>query len=164
MPLIIQIALGAAALAAGVFGLLIGSARGSAMRFAKAIGEDVQAKHNEYLAKLEKSRTALAARIQQFDGRRRSVIDKTLSRLFEFLARLEQTGRILALERLEEIRISPSEVREVVAQYVELGGTLRGAFQALGAGAGAGALATGLVTSCATASAGAAISGLAGAA
>ncbi|WNG53521.1 hypothetical protein F0U59_01005 [Archangium gephyra] len=134
------------------------------MKDAKAIGEEAEARHKEWVSRLDGSRSDLQGRLDALGAQRERVTTTTFRRLFEFLERIDQRARLAALESLGMLGVSREEVRQFAAQYVEAGGVLSGAVTATLTGAGASAVTTGLVTSFATAGTGAAISGLSGAA
>jgi hypothetical protein len=134
------------------------------MKDANAIGEDAEARHKEWVRRLDESRGDLQSRINALGAQRERVTATTFRRLFDFLERIDQRARLEALESLGTLGVSREEIRQFAAQYVEAGGVLSGTVTATLTGAGASAVTTGLVTSFATAGTGAAISGLSGAA
>ncbi|WP_426752458.1 hypothetical protein [Myxococcus sp. Y35] len=163
MPLpLIPVALGVAAL------LGYGGKKGydgvQAMKEAKDIGEAAEARHQEWVGRLDASRAALQARLDALESLRQAVTTTTFRRLFDFLERLDQKARLSALESLGELGVTREEVSRFAAQYVEAGGALSGAVAATLTGAGASAVTTSLVTTFATAGTGTAMTGLTGAA
>jgi hypothetical protein len=164
MPLFIPVILGAAAFAASRYGLKKGYKGVSAMRRAKAVGERAERRYKNSIARLEAARDHLAQKSAETHALRLEIARTTLGRMAELLQAIERQGSVHTPEELERIGVQPEQVRGFVAQYLEAGGTLKGAVSALGAGAGASAATTGLVASLATASAGTAISSLSGAA
>jgi hypothetical protein len=134
------------------------------MKEAQELGEEAEALHRSWLARLEEGRAGLQGRLDALEHQRRTVASTTFRRLFDFLERLDQKARLAALDSLGALGVSREEVRGFAAQYLEAGGALSGAVTAALTGAGASAVTTGLVTTFATAGTGAAISGLSGAA
>lgn len=134
------------------------------MNEAEEIGKSAQALHQEWVGRLDESRSSLQSRLKVLDGQRKSVTATTFRRLFDFLEQLDQKARFAALERLGDLGVSREQVIQFAVQYVEAGGILSGGVKAALAGAGASAAATSLVTAFATAGTGTAISGLTGAA
>jgi hypothetical protein len=135
-----------------------------AMKDAKIIGENAEARHKEWVGRLDRGRSSLQSRIDALGAQKQRVTATTFRRLFDFLERIDQRARLKALESLGTLGVSREEIRQFTAQYLEAGGVLSGAVTATLTGAGASAVTTGLVTSFATAGTGAAISGLSGAA
>ncbi|WP_141619680.1 hypothetical protein [Myxococcus sp. AB036A] len=163
MPLpLIPVALGVAALLG--FGGKKGYDGVQAMKEAKAIGDEAEERHQEWVARLEEARSSLQVKLDALDAQRSAVMTTTFRRLFDFLERLEQKARLSALESLGSLGVTREEVGRFATQYLEAGGTLSGAVAATLTGAGASAVTTSLVTTFATAGTGTAISGLTGAA
>ncbi|AKQ65942.1 hypothetical protein A176_002854 [Myxococcus hansupus] len=135
-----------------------------AMREAKAIGEEAEELHREWIARLEDARSLLQLKLDALESQRKTVTDTTFRRLFDFLERLEHKARLSALESLGALGVTREEVGRFTAQYLEAGGALSGAVAASLTGAGASAVTTSLVTTFATAGTGTALSGLSGAA
>lgn len=164
MPLFVPIIIGAAVATLTGYGGKKGYDGVSAMRRAKAIGEAAEKRHNRHVALFDSAREHLAQKLAQTHALRMEIARSTLGRVVELLQTLERKGRVRTPQDFERIGVKPEQVQAFAAQYVEAGGTIRGALSAAGAGTGASALATGLVSSLATASTGTAISGLSGAA
>lgn len=164
MPFFFPIIVLAGSALVGGFGVKKGVDGVSAMRRAKRIGEDAEARHGAHKQRFRRASDKTVDKMKELAAQRLRVNETTVSRMIEFLELLEQTGKKRQLDSLARVGISAEQVQKFVSQYVELGGTFRGAVTAGAAGAGAGAATTGLVTSFATAGTGAAISGLSGAA
>ncbi len=163
MPLpLIPVAIGLAAL------LGYGGKKGydgvQAMKEAKDIGEAAEARHQEWVERLETSRASLQGRLDALEALRRTVTHTTFRRLFDFLEQLDQKARLSAVESLGALGVTREEVSRFAAQYMEAGGALSGAVAATLTGAGASAVTTSLVTTFATAGTGTVMTGLTGAA
>ncbi len=107
-----------------------------AMKDAKAIGESAEARHKEWVRRLDEGRSGLQRRVDALGLLKERVVATTFRRLFEFLKRLEQRARLVTLESLGTLRVSREEVRRFAVQYVEAGGVLSGAVRATLTGPG----------------------------
>lgn len=164
MPLFIPILISAAVVAVSGYGGKKAVDGVSAMRRAKALGEEAETRHKLHVARLDSARDHLSEKLNKIHALRFEIARTTLGRMVALLQALERRGRVRTPEEFARIGVQPEQVRNFVAQYLEAGGTLQGTVSAAGAGTGASAATTGLVASLATASTGTAISGLSGAA
>jgi hypothetical protein len=160
MPLFVPFLIGVGVAAVAGYGGKRGVDGVNAMRRAKAIGKEAERRHKHRVAALESARDHLRSMFEEDHERRLAVARTTLGRMVALLQALERRGKVRTPEELRRLGVDPEHVQVFVAQYLEAGGTLKGAVAAAGAGAGASAFAS----TFATASTGAAISGLSGAA
>lgn len=164
MPLFVPILIGLGVVSVSGLGAKKTYDGVDAMRRAKSIGEHAEGRHKLRVGLLESARNHLRDKCEEDERRRKEIALGTLGRMVEVLRALERRGKVRTPEEFERLGVDAESVTTFVAQYLEAGGTLKGAFAAASAGAGASAIATGLVGTFATASTGAAISGLSGAA
>jgi hypothetical protein len=165
MPIpFIPILLGGGALLASALGVKKGVDGVSYIKAAKRISERAQRNHKAAVSRLEAKRLEVNNYADRYAQHLLDVRRKTFKRFVEFVESLGQRGSVQASQALEEVHITPPQLREFKVAAIEAHHAVAGAASVAASSAGTYAGTAGLISLFGTASTGTAISGLSGAA